>query len=169
MVSIDSVKAGIVFGRLRAVEGSRDANGNRTWLCLCECGASAKVRAYDLAAGRQKSCGCYKRSYSAHLSERLRLRHGYGRHTGGKRTPTYNSWNSMKQRCGNPKNSDYQIYGGRGIRVCLEWESFEAFLSDMGERPEGKTLDRIDPDGNYCPGNCRWSTPLEQRHNRRTA
>lgn len=92
-------------------------------------------------------------------------RHG---HTiGGRLSPTYSSWRAMMQRCQNPNAADWALYGGRGITVCERWLAFAAFLADLGERPTGKTLDRIDPDGHYEPGNCRWATPMEQRHNRR--
>lgn len=85
-------------------------------------------------------------------------------------SPTYRTWLSMKTRCFNANYYHFHLYGGRGITVCQEWkDSFEAFLRDMGERPEGKTLDRIDPDGNYEPGNCRWATPKEQAANTRRA
>lgn len=82
-------------------------------------------------------------------------------------TPIYNSWNAMKQRCLNPNASKYRDYGARGITVCDRWLTFENFYADMGVRPEGKTLDRIDNDGNYEPGNCRWATPAQQSQNQR--
>ncbi len=80
-------------------------------------------------------------------------------------TRTYHSWEGMKQRCLNPKATKYPEYGARGITVCERWRRFENFLLDMGVRPEGKTLDRIDGNGNYEPDNCRWATPLEQQQN----
>ena len=89
------------------------------------------------------------------------IKHGYWK------TPTYKSWTMMKQRCLNPNAVDYPRYGGRGIEVCESWMTFKMFLADMGERPTGTTLDRIDNDGNYEPGNCQWSTPKEQAQNRR--
>ena len=94
-------------------------------------------------------------------------KHGHNLSKTGKPSPTYISWQGIKARCQNPNRSDYERYGGRDIKVCERWQDFENFLSDMGERPEGKTLDRINNDGDYEPGNCRWATPKEQRQNQR--
>ena len=103
-------------------------------------------------------------------ANRIRLRGKQNRRThghccGGRHSPTYTSWTAMRTRCQNRNYSNYAYYGGRGIKICARWESFENFLADMGERPEGMTLDRIDPDGDYIPSNCRWATAKEQRHN----
>jgi hypothetical protein len=92
------------------------------------------------------------------------LTHGHTR--GGRQSPTYNSWMGMIDRCTKPNHIGYATYGGRGIKVCERWRKFADFLADMGERPEGKTLDRIDSYGNYEPGNCRWATTSEQMLNR---
>jgi hypothetical protein len=91
----------------------------------------------------------------------------HGHTVGGKRSPTWYSWSKMRERVLNPNHVKYHLYGGRGISIDSRWDSFENFLADMGERPEGRSLDRIDPEGNYGPDNCRWATSLEQRHNRR--
>jgi len=96
-----------------------------------------------------------------------RIRHGYAKH-GKDRNGTYNTWRAMKQRCLDSNYVVYHYYGGRGIMVCQQWiDSFLNFLADMGERPVGKTLDRINNEGNYTPANCRWSTRHEQQANRR--
>ena len=142
------------FGRLVAmttVEG-RDPT-RKMWLCKCDCGATATVRGSDLRAGDVKSCGCLARKHG-HVGPDVP-------------SPTYHSWQAMRQRCTNPNTVAWKYYGARGIRVCERWQTFVNFLADMGERPAGKTLDRIDCDGNYEPGNCRWATQAEQIRNRR--
>jgi len=119
------------------------------WDCRCVCGQQAVVDSLKLRAGHTKSCGC--------------KRGGNGKTHGMSRdSKTYRSWKEMRQRCSNPNTTQWKWYGGRGITVCKRWEKFENFIADMGERPDGKTLDRIDSDGNYEPSNCKWSTPKEQ-------
>lgn len=125
------------------------------WLCLCDCGSRAEVRQSNL--GRYtNSCGCLNRT-------RPRARHG---HSGDdRRSLTYMSWSSMKQRCSNPASDSFASYGGRGITVCERWLTFEHFLADMGERPPGTSLDRIDNASGYSPDNCRWASATEQLRN----
>lgn len=131
------------------------------WLCRCECGTLVSVAGGQLRKGRVRSCGCLN-------LDSLRARRTHGKTIGGHHR-VFRIWNAMKQRCHNPKQPHYERYGGRGITVCEEWRnSFEAFYRDMGDPPSpAHSIDRIDNDRGYEPGNCRWATPLEQRHNRR--
>lgn len=133
----------------------KDKWGNYLARCYCDCGKEVYIGMTYLKLGRKKSCGCIPNG-------RKKEPNAYRRH------PLYRTWVSMRSRCNNPKVNNYHNYGGRGIKVCKEWqESFVTFIKDMGERPRGYTLDRIDNDGNYCRENCKWSTKKEQALNRR--
>lgn len=129
----------------------------RFWKCKCSCGKFGIVNGYTLRNGRSTRC----RECSIEL---LCLRTTKHRHYG---TPTYSSWGSMMARGARPSKQHFKYYGARGISVCERWRNFENFLADMGERPPGKTLDRIDVDKGYYKENCRWATPYEQRMNSR--
>jgi len=132
-------------------------------LCECGCGEPTPIaQRNDYRLGHVK--GQPLRFVNGHNT--TVLRHGHTR--GGVWTPEYTAWKSMLDRCRNPKNSGWMLYGGRGITVCAEWANFASFLADMGPRPPGHSLDRVDPDGNYAPGNVRWATAREQNRNVRT-
>lgn len=148
------------FGLLTVL--GRSERGGSYWDCLCSCGSLKQVRSDHLKGEKVHSCGCQKGA----LISKKRARHGHARTDG--QSPTYNSWIAMRNRCNNPNHQSFPFYGARGIRVCESWmTSFETFLSDMGVRPDGMTLDRIDNDGHYEPSNCRWSEQPEQMQNQR--
>jgi hypothetical protein len=139
------------FDEWLVIEALTDKRRIRKVRCICKCGTERVISASVLKLKKNKQC---------HLCNVTK--HGF---EGSK---TYNTWRCMTARCKSEKNDNYKSYGGRGIKVCDRWSKFEHFLEDMGERPEGLQLDRIDNNGNYEPGNCRWTTPKENSNNRRS-
>lgn len=144
------------FERLVVISfAERNRHNQPQWLCQCDCREQVVVRGCSLTSKNTRSCGC--------LAKDTATTHGMTK------TTTYRSWSNMIARCTNPTDSEWQRYGGRGIIVDVRWLNFENFLEDMGQRPEGSSLDRLDPNGDYCLQNCRWATPTEQANNRRNS
>lgn len=145
------------FGYLVVIRRGRNYRTSATWICRCDCGTEKEIRGHDLRSGHIVSCSCQRNR------NRNRRTHGMSR------TAEYKAWRDMLARCARPTNKSFKNYGGRGIKVCQRWrDRFENFLADMGRKPSPElSIDRINNDGNYKPGNCRWATLKEQNNNQR--
>lgn len=151
------------FGKLKVLgQAGKDKWGNFRWLCRCECGQEKIICGTDLKSGKTKSCGCLRKEVTIKRSTKN------GHNIKIETSRIYDSWRNMIQRCTNPNRNDYKNYGGRGITVCERWSGengFIHFLEDMGERPKGCSIDRINNNKGYCKENCRWVTPTQQARN----
>jgi hypothetical protein len=152
------------FGRLVVLSyAGKDKYNGAIWLCRCDCGIAKSIARRQLQSGDTVSCGCYHREKVAEIGRLSKTTHGMSR------SPTHVVWTHIISRCTNPKNRAWKNYGGRGIAVCDRWRnSFEAFIADMGEKPSGMTIERVDNDRGYEPENCVWLKPSLQNRNRRT-
>lgn len=147
------------FGRLIVLSRATNASSGHTrWLCRCFCETLVTVRSAHLRSGHTTSCGCWQ----SQVVHACLTKHG------ASKTPEYRIWHHMRQRCTNPRDAKYRIYGARGITVVESWQSFPQFLADMGLRPSPiHTIERRNNDGPYCKENCVWATPTQQSRNTR--
>lgn len=163
-----TVSPGQRFDRLTVMEELQEPNneGRLTWVaaCRCDCGKYTKVLVNNLKSRMTRSCGCLQREHASRIAKSASS-HGLTNH------PHYARWNNIRARCDNPQNHHYTYYGARGIRMFEEWYNVAVFIdyleTELGPCPEGHSLDRIDNDGHYEPGNIRWADPVTQRHNQR--
>jgi hypothetical protein len=150
-------RVGLKYGRLIVLSLADNKGKKSRWNCLCDCGNKTKVTSSNLQTGHSLSCGCLK----AETMSKNMFKHGKVR------TRAYQSWEGMIFRCSNKNSTGYKYYGGRGIRVCDRWENFINFHEDMGDCPDGLTIERINTNDDYKPGNCKWATYKEQNLNKR--
>lgn len=154
------------FGRLTVIKLSekRTYSGGTKWICKCDCGNTTEVSRTHLIRGGVKSCGCYAKDYAKNVTSKREFKHGYSD------KKIYYVWQQMKARCNNPNEKAFRRYGGRGIKICSEWQGKNGFINFVNWSlnngyKEGLSLDRIDNDGNYEPSNCRWTTRKIQQRN----
>lgn len=151
------------FGRWTVIKEAENKGRHRAWICKCDCGNEKDVYQDHLVSGKSQSCGCFRTEKVSVVMREIKTKHNwYG-------TRLYKAWQSMKMRCTNPNNHNYENYGGRGIKLCEEWREFTPFKEWALNNgyDDTLTIDRIDVNGNYEPSNCRWTTIAVQNNNKR--